>query len=59
MTKGTIYIDRHGKMDAERLMTILVDNGYTVRVKLEENSIDCFNLSYRIDYKRKDEFDEE
>ena len=55
MIKGTIYIS--GNMDAERLTTLLATNGYEVRVKAEE-SIDTFGLEFRIDYKRKEEFDE-
>ena len=55
MTKGTIYID--GNMDAERLVTLLAMNGYTVQVKVEEG-VDVFGIEFRIDYKRKDELDE-
>jgi len=56
MIKGTLFID--GAIDMERMITLLADNGYTVRVKLEEG-FDAFLREYRIDYKRKDEFDEE
>ena len=56
MTKGTLFLD--GAIDMERITTILADNGYTVRIKQEEG-FDIFTRQYRIDYKRKDEFDEE
>lgn len=55
MIKGTIYID--GSLDMERLVTLLTSNDYTVQVKQEEG-VDLFGIQYRIDYKRKDEFDE-
>ena len=53
MIKGTLFID--GAIDMERIVTILADNGYTVRVRQEEG-FDAFSREYRIDYKRKDEF---
>lgn len=55
MTKGTIYIENN--YDAERLVTLLATNNYEVRVK-HEHGIDPFSLTFRIDYKRKDEFDD-
>ena len=57
MIKGTLFID--GAIDMERMITLLADNGYTVRVKQEEG-FDAFTRQYRIDYKCKnDEFDED
>ena len=56
MIKGTIYID--GNMDMERLVNVLADNNYTVQVKRVEG-FDCFTMQYQIDYKRKDDLDEE
>lgn len=55
MIKGTLIID--GNSDMERIVTLLVNNLYEVRVRQEEG-IDAFYREYRIDYKRKDEFDE-
>lgn len=55
MIKGTIYIDNN--FDAERLVTLLATNKYEVRVK-QDQGIDAFSLVFRIDYKRKDDFDD-
>ena len=55
MTKGTLFIDNN--LDMEQIVTLLANNLYEVRVKQEEG-IDAFCREYRIDYKRKDEFDE-
>lgn len=55
MIKGTLYMD--SAIDMERTVTILANNQYEVRVKAEE-IIDPFCTTYRIDYKRKDEWDE-
>ena len=54
MTKGTIYID--GEVDAERLITLLANNDYTVQVK-KVFGFDAFCTEYEIKYKRKDEED--
>ena len=55
MIKGTLYISNN--LDAERLVTLLAMNGYEVRVKAVE-TIDAFSLEFRIDYKKKEDFDE-
>lgn len=55
MIKGTIFID--GSMEMERLVSLLTDNNYEVRVKRVEG-FDCFTMQYQIDYKRKEDFDE-
>lgn len=54
MTKGTIYIDN--KLDAERLVTLLADNGYTVQITVT-HGYDILETEYEIKYKRKDEYD--
>ena len=41
----------------ERLVSLLTDNDYEVRVKRVEG-FDCFTMQYQIDYKRKEDFDE-
>lgn len=56
MTRGVLYID--GNLDMERLVTLLANNGYKVQVRRDEG-IDAFSMQYRIDYKRRDEYDEE
>lgn len=55
MIKGTIYMNEW--VDATRLANTLVENDYSVQIK-KEPTIDDFETEYRIDYKRKDEFDE-
>ena len=56
MTRGVLYIDSN--MDMERLVTLLANNGYKVQVRQDEG-IDAFSMRYRVDYKRKEEYDEE
>ena len=55
MTKGTIYINDW--LGVSRLSDVLVDNGYSIQIR-KEPTIDEFETEYRVDYKRKDEFDE-
>ena len=57
MIKGTIFIDVDGSMDMERLVRLLADNDYEVRVRRVEG-FDCFTMQYQIDYKRKEDMDE-
>ena len=56
MTRGVLFID--GNLDMERLVTLIANNGYKVQVRRDEG-IDAFSMQYRIDYKRRDEYDEE
>ena len=56
MTRGVLFID--GNLDMERLVTLLANNGYKVQVRRDEG-FDAFSMQYRIDYKRRDEYDEE
>lgn len=56
MIKGTLYL--YNSIDMERIVTLLAKNGYTLQVK-EEEGLDAFCMEYRVDFKRKDEFDDE
>lgn len=51
--KGTLYIN--DQIDAERLITLLAKNGYKVQVEILD-SIDDFDIEYKIKFKRKDEY---
>ena len=54
MIKGTLYID--SEVDAERLITLLAKNDYTVQIK-KVFGFDAFCTEFEIKYKRKDEDD--
>lgn len=55
MTKGTIHLDNN--MDMERLVTLLTNNGYKVKVEMADG-IDWLYREYKISYRRKDDKDE-
>lgn len=50
--KGVIFVDN--SVDAERLMTILTNNGYKVKAE-KLNSIDWLYAEYKLTYKKKEE----
>lgn len=52
--KGTIFVDN--SVDAERLMTILTNNGYKVKAE-KLDSLDWLYAEYKITYKRREEME--